>query len=231
LLVLVLVIVGGAAYALVAQPWKSNDTLRDTASTGTTAPNSPAASGTAAASGSAARSPAGSAGDSPSSSATAHGTGSASAGAVTEEQAATSLATMLSQSVSDRTAISNAYNDVDACGPNLTADGKAFTDAASSRRTLLSSLGTMPGRATLPASVLADLTNAWQASIAADQAYATWTNDEIAQGCVPGDTSDPGYVAAQNPNTEATADKQAFSSGWNPIAARYGLTQYQPDQL
>jgi hypothetical protein len=150
---------------------------------------------------------------------------------VTEQQAATNVATMLSQSGSDRATIDTAYNDVYACGPNLTADAKAFTDAANSRRSMLSSLATMPGRATLPPALVTDLTKAWQASIAADQDYARWATDESGQGCVTGDTSDPAYQAAVTPNNQATASKTAFAGQWNPIAAQYGLQQYTASQL
>ena len=89
----------------------------------------------------------------------------------------------------------------------------------------------MPGRAALPPALVSDLTKAWQASITADQAYAKWANDEFTQGCVPNDTTDPGYEATNAPNLEATRYKTAFVSEWNPIAAQYGLTQYQQGQL
>jgi hypothetical protein len=227
-MLLALVAIGGAAYALTVQPWKGNDALRNTASTHSAAASHTAA-GTAAGGGqashSAAASPAASA------SGEARTTASPSAGAVTEQQAAANVATMLSQSVSDRSAINAAWNDVLACGPNLAADERAFTGAANSRKALLSSLATMPGRASLPPALLTDLTSAWQASMAADQDYARWTNDEITQGCVPNDTSDPGYAAAGAPNTSASDGKAAFTAEWNPIAVRYGLTQYQADQL
>jgi hypothetical protein len=48
---------------------------------------------------------------------------------------------------------------------------------------------------------------------------------------VPGDTSDPGHLATQTPNQNATTYKTAFAAEWNPIAAQYGLTQYQQQQL
>jgi hypothetical protein len=201
---------GGAAALLIAHPF-SHPALRQTASGGTrpTATTGPAtASGTA----------------SPAASPTA-------SSAVTEKQAATSVATMLSQSVSDRAAIINAATDVGSCGPNLAADPKVFDDAASSRQSLLARLTAMPGRAALPAALVSDLTQAWQASIAADQAYAKWANDEITQGCVANDTSDPGYQATITPNRDATKYKTAFVAQWNPVAAQYGLTRYQQGQL
>jgi hypothetical protein len=219
---LVFLVGGGAAGFLIARPF-SHPGLSGAAGTGT----APAASGGQAAStGSGAASSA-----SPGSGAVTSPAASASAPAATEQQAATSLAAMLAQSVSDRAAISGAAADVGDCGPNLNSDPKVFDDAASSRRSLLASLGTMPGRAALPPALISDLTQAWQASVTADQAYAQWANDEITQGCVKNDTNDAGYQATVTPNATATRYKTAFVAGWNPVAARYGLTQYQQGQL
>jgi hypothetical protein len=146
-------------------------------------------------------------------------------------QAASGVAALLSQSVSDRAAISGAAADISRCGPHLADDPRVFDDAASSRKSLLSSLAALPGRAALPAALPGDLTSAWQASITADQAYARWASDELAKGCVAGDTTDPGYQAAVVPDTTATKDKTAFTAVWNPVATRYGLAVYQPGQL
>jgi hypothetical protein len=141
------------------------------------------------------------------------------------------VAGMLASSVTDRTAINDAYNDVYGCGPNLHGDAAVFTRAVGSRRALLASLATMPGRSALPPALLTDLTKAWQASMAADQGFANWANDEVAQGCVAGDTSDPAYRTTIAPDNEATQYKTAFATEWNPIANRYGLTTYQQGQL
>ena len=228
IILLVLLVGGGVAGLLIAHPF-SHPALRETAGTGT----SPAAPGGSSA-GPAAGGPT-SGGPVPASPATSASAASAttppSAPAVTEQQAATSLDTMLSQSVSDRAAIISAANDVSECGPSLNSDPKVFDDAASSRKSLLARFTAMPGRAALPAALVSDLTQAWQASIAADQAYAKWANDEITQGCVANDTSDPGYQATLTPNANATQYKTAFVAQWNPVAARYGLTPYQQDQL
>ena len=212
--ILLAILLGGGATAalLIAHPF-SHPALSEAANSGT----SPTASPAGTASASAAASPA-----SPTASAPA---------AVIEQQAATRVASMLSQSVSDRAAIVSASNDVASCGPNLSSDPRVFDGAASSRQSLLARLTAMPGLATLPSALISDLTNAWQASIAADQAYAEWVNDEIAKTCVPNDTTDPGHLATQTPNTNATKYKTAFVAQWNPIAAQYGLTQYQQGQL
>lgn len=208
IILLVLLVGGGAAGVLIAHPFR-HPTPRETANAGP----SPSAPGTGAVSPAGARS------------------ASPSAPAVTEQQAAASVATMLSQSVSDRAAIGNAASDVASCGPNLASDPKAFDNAATSRKSLLASLASMTGRAALPPALISDLTQAWQASVTADQAYAKWASDEIANGCVPDDTNDPGYQAANTPNRNATRYKTAFVAQWNPVAAKYGLSRYQQGQL
>jgi hypothetical protein len=163
--------------------------------------------------------------------ASASGSVSPTAAAGTERQAASSVAGMLTRSVSDRSAIVSAYNDVANCGPNLAGDAGVFTRAANSRTAILANLAAMPGRSALSPVLLSDLTKAWQASVAADQALARWASDESTQGCVPNSTSDPGYQASTAPDNEATKYKTAFTTQWNPIANRYGLTTYQPNQL
>ncbi|MDQ2816424.1 MAG: hypothetical protein M3Z75_32440, partial [Actinomycetota bacterium] len=145
--------------------------------------------------------------------------------------AAASIAKLLALSAADRRTIDAAAADVARCRPSLAADQNAFTDVASSRKALLAALAVLPGRGELPAPMLSDLTEAWQASVSADQPYAQWTADELAQGCVAGDAGDRGYQAAVAADGTATAHKAAFTAAWNPLAARYGLTQYQPGQL
>ena len=69
---------------------------------------------------------------------------------------------------------------------------------------------------------------------AAEQAeldLAEWAGDEDTNGCTQNDQADPGCVAAETPDSEATTDKEAFVSLWNPIARKYGLTTYVWDQL
>lgn len=148
-----------------------------------------------------------------------------------EQQAATNLANLLQQSVSDRNAINQAYNDVLNCGSLLGQDQQTFQQAASSRQSLISQISSLPGAAALPAQTLSDLTSAWQASATVDQDYAQWAANENSNGCVANDTSNSNYVAAEGPNGQATTSKTAFVSRWNPIAQKYGLTQYSQDQL
>jgi hypothetical protein len=79
--------------------------------------------------------------------------------------------------------------------------------------------------------MLQDLTAAWQASGQADQDFATWTHDEISQGCSTNDQSDASYQAATAPDNQATKDKKAFAALWAAIANEYDLPLYQYNQI
>jgi hypothetical protein len=148
-----------------------------------------------------------------------------------EQQAATALATLLRQSVSDRSAINQAYNDVSGCGSLLGQDQQTFQQAASSRQDLISQLASLPDARALPAAMLSDLTGAWQASGEVDQDYAQWASDENSQGCSSQDYTDSSYEAAVSPNNQATTDKTAFVALWNPIAGKYGLPAYSQGEI
>jgi len=148
-----------------------------------------------------------------------------------QRRAAVALSALLARSVTDRTSVIQAVTEVRGCGKFLDQDAQIFTDDANSRQTLLSRLGRMPGRPQLSAAMIQDLTTAWQASAQADRDLARWARDE-ASGCTPRKSgSDPNLQASYVPDGEATASKKAFASLWNPIADRYGLTNYQWDQL
>jgi hypothetical protein len=147
------------------------------------------------------------------------------------EQAAQNLATLLAHSVNDRSSINGAYNDAMGCGPGLDQDAQTFRNAARSREQLLSQLADMPSRSALPGRLLGDLTGAWRVSVKADKDYAKWAQDLASAGCAGGNQSDPHFVAAKNPNLQATADKRAFVRQWNPLATQYGLTVYRQGEL
>jgi hypothetical protein len=147
-----------------------------------------------------------------------------------EQQAAEALATLLTQSVADRSAINAASDDVAACG-NLSQDEQTFNNAATSRQNLISSLASLQNASALPASMIQSLNAAWQASEEVDQDYAGWASDEESNGCTPNDTSDENYQAAEGPNQTATQNKMAFATAWDAIAPTYNLSTYQWNQL
>ena len=178
-------------------------------------------------------SPATSAAPSPVSSAVASSASSAlsSPALSPRQQAAQALAVLLAQSGTDRTAISKAFKAVAACSPGLSQDETIFSTAAASRQDLLGKLAALTDRSALPASMLQDLTMAWQASGEADQDFAAWTQDEISRGCSTDDQSDPSYRAVKAPDDQATAYKKAFVGQWTAIADEYGLPVYQYNQI
>ena len=147
------------------------------------------------------------------------------------QQAAQALAALLAQSGTDRTAVTQAVSAVADCSAGLSQDETIFSNAASSRQVLLGKLAALPERSALPASMLQDLTTAWQASGQADQDFAKWAQDEISQGCSTNDQSDASYQAATVPDDQATQDKKAFAALWTAIANEYGLPSYQYNQI
>lgn len=161
----------------------------------------------------------------------ASGSPAAGAAGSAQVQAARALATLLGQSVSDRSAVNDAYHDVLQCGPDLSQDAQVFQNAAHARQQLLSQLAALPSQSALSPSMLQDLSGAWQESAQVDGDYVQWAQDQASGGCTPDSTTDPNYAAATDPNGQATADKAAFASQWDPLAAQYGLTQYQQGDL
>ena len=147
-----------------------------------------------------------------------------------EQVAAQGLASLLAKSASDRSSIVNAVSDVNQCGSSLSNDIQVFQQAASSRQQLLSQLASLRDSSALPAQVITDLRGAWQASQQADQDFAAWASDEN-NSCTPNDSSNANFQAATGPDNQASADKTAFVSQWNPIATQYNLSTYKEDEL
>jgi hypothetical protein len=149
-----------------------------------------------------------------------------------QQQAATLLAGLLAQSGADRGDVIDAVVNVQECGKTLAQDEATLDRAANNRRTLLTRLGSLTGRSTLPPAMVSALTSAWQASAQADSDLAKWAGDEIGHGCHKKTVqNDPNYQASLGPDNQATTQKQAFTALWNPIARRDGLTTYQWEQI
>ena len=156
---------------------------------------------------------------------------SASGQSLTERQAASQLAALLKQSGSDHAAVTDAVLNVEACGKNLGADAQTFSTSATNRETLLARLADLPGRSSLPAGMISDLSGAWEASASVDKDLAQWASHAATAGCHHGDLNYSSYKASIRDDTPATNDKQAFVSRWNPLAKQDGLPTYQAAQL
>ena len=147
----------------------------------------------------------------------------------TERSAATALAGLLAQSVTDRDTIVSAVGAVNHCTSAVSQAPAHFQEGATSRQKLLKQLASMSGRSELPAGMLSQLTTAWQASAAVDTDLSKWAQDEVSSGCHQ--HNDANLAAADGPDAQASNAKKAFVAMWNPIAAKYGLTKYSTSQL
>jgi hypothetical protein len=154
-----------------------------------------------------------------------------SAAGTSEKAAATALAGLLAQSVTDRDTIVNAVGAVNNCTSALSQAPKQFHDSAASRQKLLQQLAHLPGRSKLPPAMLQQLTGAWQASATVDSDLGQWAQDEASRGCHPNDHANANFEASNTPDVQASNGKKAFLAQWNPIAAKYGLTQYSTSQF
>jgi hypothetical protein len=149
--------------------------------------------------------------------------------ALTQQQAAAALSGLLAQSGTDHADVNAAVTNVEGC-KGLAADAKTFDKAAANRRTLLSKLAQLPGRPALPAAMLTDLTNGWQASATVDADLAKWATAEAGH-CKKNDLKNPAYTASLPFDSEATNGKIEFVKQWNGLAHKYGLATYQPSQI
>jgi hypothetical protein len=154
---------------------------------------------------------------------------SPASGAMNEQQAASALSGLLSQSGTDHADVNAAVTNVEGC-KGLAADAKTFSKASGNRRTLLTKLSQLPGRAVLAPAMLADLTGAWQASATVDADLAKWASDGIGH-CKKNNTADPNYTATLPFDSKATNDKTSFVKAWNGLAKKYGLPAYSPSQI
>jgi len=164
---------------------------------------------------------------------TAMGTSGASSSpgstALTQQQAASALSGLLSQSGTDHSDVNAAVTNVENC-KSLPADARTFNKAAANRRTLLTKLAQLPGRSALPAAMLTDLTNGWQASATVDADLAKWATAEAGH-CKKNDLKNPAYTASLPFDSKATNGKSAFVGQWNGLAKKYSLPTYQPSQI
>ena len=158
-------------------------------------------------------------------------TASASTGttALTQRQAATALSGLLAQSGTDHSDVNAAVTNVEGC-KGLPADARVFSKAAANRGTLLAKLAQLPGRSALPAAMISDLTNGWQASATVDADLAKWASSEAGH-CKKNDLKNPAYASSLPFDSKATNGKTEFVNQWNGLARKYHLSTYQPSQI
>lgn len=136
------------------------------------------------------------------------------------QQVASDISSMLAASAQDRHTVVVAAAELQSCS-NVAAALSAFHSLESHRRSLLLQLSTLDASTLSNGTLIkADLLAAWQASLAADKAYATWASDDLGF-CSP--NLDPNAANVDAADQAATEAKTAFTAVWNPVATSYGL--------
>jgi hypothetical protein len=145
-------------------------------------------------------------------------------------QEAQLLSNLLSQSAGDRSAVIGATQAISGCG-DVNGAIQTLNSAVTSRQNLIQELDGLTITDIPNGIVLAQtLQQAWQASVASDQSYASWGDDE-SFNCTPNDTGDSNYQAASGSDQTATNAKSQFSTMWAPIAQQFNLPAYTPAQI
>lgn len=144
---------------------------------------------------------------------------SASAPAADPAAAAARIGALLDSSASGRTVLVQATDGLARCRLSASTAVAELAGVAQNRSQLLQSVGAVPF-ASVPrgAELQALLTQAWQASLEADQAFLTWARSMQAAGsCGRDDASYREGVAA---SARANRAKRAFVALWNSAVAR-----------
>src|SRR5262249_38889963 len=74
------------------------------------------------------------------------------------------------------------------------------------------------------------LMRALRISLTIDNDYLKWAQEQQNSGCTVG-TGSTYYQQATALNSQATGDKQVFVDTWNPVAMKYGLTQFEAGDI
>lgn len=144
---------------------------------------------------------------------------------------AQALANLLGQASASRQAVVGAVASIGKCD-NPAAAQQALTQASGQRQQLLTSLTALKvDKLPTGPQLVQQLTQAWQASASADDAYAAWAGD-AAGGCDPAKVSGDAHKQAgdQASGTASGAKKQAAAT-WNAIAGQAGLSTLNDYQL
>jgi serine/threonine protein kinase len=145
------------------------------------------------------------------------------AGQSASAQAAT-VQKLLASSAATRQGLNGAIGSVLDCTNLSTAVSQLQT--AVSQRGAENAQSSALSASALPngALVKSDLIAALHMSLAADQAYLSWAQQQVSNGCTsPGQSST--YSAAYSADQRANTAKEAFVQVWNPVAAKYGVKQ------
>jgi hypothetical protein len=114
---------------------------------------------------------------------------------------------------------------------NIARDVSQIQQIADQRSSELSHAGALrTNRIPNGATLKSQLMRALKISLRIDNDYLRWAQEQQNSGCTVG-TDSTYYQQATALNGQATGDKQIFVGTWNPIAAQYGLTQFQAGDI
>jgi len=150
----------------------------------------------------------------------------------TEATELQTFATILSDTSSARSAVTNVVSAVGACTEDaasgistLQSSAQSRTNDAQSARQL--AVDAIPGGDRLRSTLVSLL----QDSATADDGYARWMQDIQSQGCPVDTATDRGFQSGDQASQSATQDKKDFVALWNPLAGQFGLNTYTADTL
>jgi hypothetical protein len=148
---------------------------------------------------------------------------SASASPTTASGQATAISAVLSSSANARRSLPGAVSNVLKC-TNVSAAISAIQAVVNQRNNEVATASALSVSA-LPngAAVKSDLVAALHSSLAADQDYLSWAQQE-SSNCRP-NAQTSAYQAAVSADSQAATAKQTFVRAWNPDARTYGLAQ------
>jgi serine/threonine-protein kinase len=159
----------------------------------------------------------------------ASSTPSVSASVLASRQA-TAVSNLLGSSAATRQALEGAVSQVRAC-TNLSGAVSQIQNVVNQRSTQYDRASGLP-TADLASGALvkSDLITALRDSLNADRDYLTWARQQLTGGCTPGAQSSA-YLTAYDADQQANAAKADFALVWDPVAARYGVSQQSPGSI
>jgi hypothetical protein len=138
------------------------------------------------------------------------------------------LAAVVGQSSAARRITVNATGGVGNCTVGTGAGIAMMNQSIRTRKAALSEVSSLPGAA-VPGgpALISDLVQAMNYSISADHRFIAWMRHAGSAGTCPApQNGDPAWDAGMRLSGLAMTEKNRFVTGWNPLAARFGLRTY-----
>jgi hypothetical protein len=140
------------------------------------------------------------------------------------------VSNLLGSSAATRQALEDAVSQVRAC-TNLSGAVSQIQNVVDQRSSQYERASALPTAALAGgATVKSDLITALRDSLNADRDYLTWARQQLTAGCTPGAQSST-YNTAYDADQQANAAKAQFALVWDPVAARYGVSQQSPASI